>query len=54
MMPAQVLALGLHAEIGELLTQRRRIADDVGVGLREIIRERDDPPRLSGWIGRLT
>ena len=53
-MPAQMLALCPHAEVGELLTQRRRIADDFGVGLREIIRERDDPPRPSGWIGRLT
>ncbi len=30
-MPAQMLALGLHTEIGGLLRQRRRIADDVGV-----------------------
>ena len=47
-MPAQKRELGLHRKVGELLLWGRRVADDVGIGLREVVRERDDPPLPCG------
>ncbi len=53
-LPAEERELGLHVEGGLRGVRRRRgraIADDVGVVLREVVRERDNPPLARGCIG---
>lgn len=49
-LPAQELELGLHGQVWELLLGGRRVADDIGIGLGEIVGERDDSPPACSCI----